>query len=311
MVKKHRELRDWGIGVISTDYDLHNTRVNVINKIASLGFRPIAFDSKLFPVQPNLHSHDACIKAIEVMDIVVLLVDRRYGGLYLGKGPQSITEREFRRALLLKKPIIPCVSKKAFDDRDRSKKAIKDLMDKSGIDRNEAKRRILPTYVDSWRVIDFIDTIQHSKRDQYLVIFSDIRSLIEGIEDRLKGMSPHICRMITEAQVKSIDSYRSTSGLFESIGIVASTDLFIDPPHRIVSGRWSGSKTSRIVESLTKSDLHMVLSGQPGMGKSVTLARGFMRHAKQAIKQKSFRIPFFISLRGRGVWYNTVRHKYC
>lgn len=310
MVRQFRGLRDWGVGIISTDYDLRRARTSVIDKVTRLGFLPVAFDSQCFPVQPNLHSHDACIKAIEAMDIVILLIDRRYGGLYLGKGPQSITEREFRKALLLKKPIIPCVSKKAFDDRGRCKKEVKELVNSCGIDQNEAKRRVRPTYVDNWRVIDFIDTIQHSKRDQFMIIFDDLPMLLRCIEDRLKVTTPHVCQLIAHAQSKSIDSYRSTSDVFSSIGIGASIDLFVEPPHRIVAGSKSHKKTSTLLESMKKDEFHIVLTGQPGMGKSITLARGFRNHANQAVKNKSFRIPFFVSLRGRGIWYHFNFERY-
>jgi len=105
-----------------------------------------------------------------------------------------------------------------------------------------------------------------------------------------------------------MDSFRSTSGLFESIGIVSSTDLFIDPPYRIVSGKRSREKVGTIVENLRQE--HIVISGQPGAGKSITLARGFRKHANRAIREKSFTIPFFVSLRGRGVWYHFNFEKY-
>jgi len=310
MVRQFHGLRDWGVGIISTDYDLRGIRSSVITKVERLGFLPVAFDYKRFPVLPNLHSHDACIKAIEVMDIVILLIDRRYGGLYLGKGPESITQSEFRTALLLKKPIIPCISKKAFDDRGECVKRVRKLVKNYGIDQKEAKRRVSPTYVDSWRVIDFIDTIQHSKRDQFMIIFNDLPMLLRSIEDRLKVMTPHVCHLIAHAQSKTIDSYRSTSDVFSSIGIGASIDLFVEPPHRIIAGPKSHNKVSSIVERLKKENDRIILTGQPGMGKSVTLARSFTKHARQAMRNKSFRIPFFVSLRGRGIWYHFSFERY-
>jgi len=83
--------RTWKAGIISTDYDLHRTRKRVIRHLDALGFEVVAFERPNMRVEPHVHSHEACVRAIEVSDIIVLLVDRRYGGLYLGRGRYSVT----------------------------------------------------------------------------------------------------------------------------------------------------------------------------------------------------------------------------
>ena len=113
-------LKDWRIGVISTDYDLRPTRKAILNDLRSLGFATIAFEQNDFPVQPNLHSHAACLRAVATMDIVVLILDSRYGGLYFGTGGRSITEQEFWDAFERNAVIIPCVSNRLFNDRNES-----------------------------------------------------------------------------------------------------------------------------------------------------------------------------------------------
>ena len=69
--------KSWAVSLISTDLDLHEKRSAVFDRLRDLSFRPVAFEKKDFPVQSKLHSHDVCLKAIETMDIVLLLVDWR------------------------------------------------------------------------------------------------------------------------------------------------------------------------------------------------------------------------------------------
>ena len=96
-------VQDWKIGIISTDYDLIRIRAKLIRLVSSLGFEPIAFELPSMRKEPGVHSHEACVVAIEVSDIIILVIDKRFGGLYLGQGPYSVTEEEFFRAYNLKK----------------------------------------------------------------------------------------------------------------------------------------------------------------------------------------------------------------
>src|SRR5665811_1351582 len=86
-------LQKWRVGILSTDYDLHSIRRSLIRTLSALGFATVAFERSDFPVQPGVHSHEACVRAVSTMDIVVLVLDKRYGGLYLGKARRSVTEK--------------------------------------------------------------------------------------------------------------------------------------------------------------------------------------------------------------------------
>jgi len=297
-------LQNWKIGILSTDYDLHPIRAKVINLVAGLGFEPIAFELPTMRVEPGVHSHEACVLAIETSDIVILIIDRRYGGLYLGKGPYSITEKELLRAYELRKVIIPCISRKAFDDRWVSYRAAQKLMQDEGIDKSEARKRILPRYVDKWEVLDFIERVRKLDRDQYLVIYDNEADLLATIQGRLKGLSRFICGQIVEKQVHWIDSLRSTSGMFESIGVLGDVGFFVDPPFQLLSGVTRKKKAVSLLDSLQQQDTSILVTGDPGIGKSVLLAQAFKRHARRAIRNRSYRLPFFVSLRGVGAWYH-------
>jgi hypothetical protein len=71
-----------------------------------------------FPVDPAVHSHDACLRAIEGCHLFVLLVGWRYGGLYYGS-QQSITWREYDEAVARRIPVVALVLKEVADEATR------------------------------------------------------------------------------------------------------------------------------------------------------------------------------------------------
>ncbi len=297
-------IKDWRIGVISTDYDLRLTRKAILDDLRSLGFATIAFEQNDFPVQPNLHSHAACLRAVATMDIVVLILDKRHGGLYLGTGDKSITEQEFWDAFERKAVIIPCVAKKLFDDRHESKKRVEKLMKDRKISKKKARFEIKPAYADKWELIDFLDRIQDSHRDQFMIFYDNSDELIENIKGRLRAATPHFCRQLLKHQLTWVDSQRSTTGLFESLGHISTSRLYISPPSRINSGFSKKKKPSSVIAEMIDGAGNVLVTGSPGGGKTVELVRAFKRHAKKALKTKEFRLPFYLPLKGKGLWYH-------
>jgi hypothetical protein len=119
--------KPWAVGVISTDYDLRSYRNAVIRELKRSRFSVYAFEEPNFPVDAGIHSHEACRVAMQYADIVVLMLDKRYGGKYLGKRRRSVTQVEYERARELAETrpgafgrvLVPCVSKPLWDDRHR------------------------------------------------------------------------------------------------------------------------------------------------------------------------------------------------
>lgn len=302
--------KSWAVSLISTDLDLHEKRSAVFDRLRDLSFRPVAFEKKDFPVQSKLHSHDVCLKAIETMDIVLLLVDWRYGELYRGVGPKSITEMELDRAMELGKPIISCVAKTAWDARNFAKIDITKVSSSRSLSLTEAKNTFEPIYFKGWAQVDFLDKLQYMDRDQYLIFFESTHDLLLQIENRLSMISIDICRELVYQQIKWLQCQRSTSGLFTSLGGIGASSLHVKPPARI---QWSGRKfrnISQALKSLATQDVTMLVMGGPGMGKSVSLSRAFQQHAQKALREYTFRLPFFVSLRGVGVFYHFQLEKY-
>jgi len=302
-------LEKWKIGVISTAYDLQETRANVIRMLDDLGFEPIAFESPTMPVEPGVHSHDACVKVVELADIIVLLMDRRYGGLYLGKGPESITEKEFEAAYSLRKIIVPCATRELFNARHTVKTSrLSQDQSRNGSGSNRGSKRG-DRVVDD-RTINFLDRVIHKDRDQYLIIYESTDDLLKRLVGRLQGLSRFICSQLIERQTQAVDSMKTVSGLFPAIGDLSACGTAIEPPFRVAFGRTRRRRAIRVIQIAEEESASVLITGKPGTGKSLLLALAFREHARHAVRNCDWTLPFFVRLRGRGIHYHFCVHRY-
>lgn len=69
----------------STAYDLLDIRAKVIDLLTKKGHEVIFHESPTFPAKIDLHSHDQCVLAVEEVNMVVCVLDKRYGGEYRGE----------------------------------------------------------------------------------------------------------------------------------------------------------------------------------------------------------------------------------
>jgi hypothetical protein len=102
-----------------------------------------------FPVEPGVHSQEACLRAIEGCHLYVLLIGWRYGGLYQGTS-QSITWREYDEARRLGIPVIAFVLDEVTDEAIRQADAGRPL------------GRIDPG------IVRFVDAVRKAPRDNWL-----------------------------------------------------------------------------------------------------------------------------------------------
>lgn len=102
-----------------------------------------------FPVDPGLHSAEACLRAIEGCHVHILLVGWRYGGLYRGT-PQSITWREYDEARRLGIPVIAFVLQEVAAEAARA----------------TAAKRSLGTLDPG--IVRFVETIKRQRRDNWV-----------------------------------------------------------------------------------------------------------------------------------------------
>jgi hypothetical protein len=293
----------WKVAVISTDYDLHYLRSTVESTLKELDFEVVAFERPDYPVYPKVHSHKACLLAIQNSDIVVLFVDKRFGGLYLGKGPESITEKEYFEAYELGKIIIPCVNKKAEQERFDLFNVMEQLMERDNISLGEARKKINPGYVENWKVLDFIEEIRKADRDNFSIYFEDPINFKNRLKGRLQGLTRFVCHKIIEAENESVKSVK-TAMFALSLGDVLKKGYFIEPPYKLLSGETSPEKMVSRICDLADKNKRIMIMGRPGIGKSTLLVKSFLSHTEICLEQKSNQIPLYISLRGLGPNYH-------
>jgi len=292
----------WSVAIISTDLDLHYLRDAVESTLKELGFEVIAFEQPDYPVYPNVHSHEACLIALQNCDIVVLIIDKRFGGLYLGNGPESITMKEYRKAYELGKIIIPCISNKAAEEWRTLSHIVKQLVENGNISLGDVREKISPKYVDNWDVLDFIGEIHEADKNNFVVYFDSTGELQNRLKGRLKGLTRFICHKIVKAQMQYVESIKTTTFAL-SIGDVLKRGYFIEPPYELLSGTSLEETVSQICD-LSDKDVKIMIVGEPGIGKSTLLLKSFLTYAEKCLKEKSNRIPFYLSLRGLGPTYH-------
>ncbi len=290
----------WTIGIISTGYDMRDLRATLTAMLSDeMRFRVLAYERPGFPVEPGVHSHEACVQAFHQADIMILIIDKRYGGLYLGYGDVSVTVQEYRTAVEKGKIIIPCVRSEAWQDRHSCFNKLREL-EKNGV--VEPRRQISPTYVDKWEVLDFIEEVRKADKDNFVIIFKDTTDLQSQLKGRLCGLSRHLMSKIVERQSRLVKDIKTTTGMAFSLGDVLSKGYFLEPPYVVKSG-YTGEdeKITELTARLQTEDCCMAILGQPGSGKSTLLGKAFLDNTQQSLEGGSNRLPFYVSLRGRGI----------
>ncbi len=72
------------IFLCSTSYDLIDYRAKILELLTALGHEVIYHERATFPAKINLHSHDQCLYAVDECEMVLCILDKRYGGKYSG-----------------------------------------------------------------------------------------------------------------------------------------------------------------------------------------------------------------------------------
>lgn len=291
-------LSPWTVALLSTGYDLPDIRAALSAAIKELRFDLLAYENPEFPVAPKVHSHEACVLAIDQADIAVLVVDRRYGGMYLGTGDNSVTETEFQTAVRKGKIVIPCIRKNAWDERHNLFRAAQLLRKTKS--RVNLQRELPPKYVESWKVLDFIERIRKADRDNFVIIYDTVVDLKAQLGGRLAGISHWLLLNLVREQMQAVRDIKTTTGLSFSLGDVLQKRYFVEPPFRILSGSTRARKVSEIGRNMRARKKCLGVIGEPGSGKTTILGEIYLDHAKETLKDNSTLVPFFLSLRGRG-----------
>lgn len=296
----------WVFGVLSTDYDLHDYREAIINKLKNKNVCISAFELPDFPVEPDKHSHENCITALKRTNVCILVIDKRFGGIFYDSSENSITMEEYLTAIDDDIPCLVFVNRKAWDERHAYDVDLKSSKKKQV----EFDKKYKCKYVESVDTIHFIDNIHKAydtrKCSNWITFFDGIPDLLENIEGKLKGLSRFWIKQIVNKQRLKLTSRKTSTSLSMSLGDVFDKGYYMEPEYCVESGFFSDSKKvlgSAIVNDLLNSKSVLVY-GEAGYGKTTILAKCFLNHVDHFNKDDGYKIPFYIWLKDKKSSYH-------
>jgi hypothetical protein len=84
---------NWSVLILCTGYGNELLRSFVRETVENLGFDTHVYDSPGYPVDPTMHSHAACVKAISSHDIILALADENEGGEFqIAQAPEAMLQ---------------------------------------------------------------------------------------------------------------------------------------------------------------------------------------------------------------------------
>lgn len=295
----------WVVGILSTDYDLHEYREKIIMLLKNKGVIPSAFENPDFPVAVGVHSHDACLAALERVDAAILFIDKRAGGVYFGTGEDiSITEQEYIEVAKSKKPYFVFVSKGAWNERHVYRTQLK----ASGRSKEEFDADYTCSYVTSISVVHFIDRIQNAfsiyGTSNWIYQFDGIDDLAIAVASKLEGLTQYYCYKIAEQQAEVIRNRKTSTDMMLSLGDVFSRGYYVEPDFSVVSGSLPvvSALNDEIVSTIQSKHSTLVI-GEAGYGKTTILAKSFLTHFDKC-PTTTYDIPFYINLKSMGSNYH-------
>lgn len=318
--------RPWMVSVLSTSYDLKEYREAVISLLKSKQFNVSAYEEPEFPVETDMHSHEACLVALKRADIAIVIIDKRSGGTYYnieqGEDKISITERECLEAIRHGIPIYFFVKQDAYDELRNYKTGYKAFCAAKEFDgqdpivaekyREEYNKIYKCSYVDSIETLLFIDRIQNAYNkygiSNWMFFFSRKEQFLDAVEGKLSGYTRMLIQRLAKSQCKSLLDRHTSTAFGMSLGDVFESDYYIEPPHEIESGRnhvaEGDSLLSDEIKGILQSDNSILIYGEAGYGKTTIVAKCFSEHVKNLEEDPSYTIPLFLSLRNKGNNYH-------
>ena len=288
-------MRRWNIGIISTDYDLKEERGLIaafLEKYSEINV--LAFERPDYPVDPYVHSHDACLNVIDLMDIAFVIINKRYGGLYIGNNSVSITYAEIEKLYKNNKIIIPIINQKTWDERHQFLSAFK-----------RSKETDISTFglgysfhhVDNYRVLELVEKIHKSAHGNFCVFYDSIFELEAKIQGRLRGLTRFFCSSIMHKQVDELRKKKVFLSLNQSLGDMFDKDLYVSPDVMALAGT---APKKALEESLLNDFVQggkTLILGEPGAGKSTLMTKVFLDCIQKS--QQSGIISIYIPLKGK------------
>ncbi|CAK2822212.1 DUF4062 domain-containing protein [Vibrio crassostreae] len=171
--------------VSSTCYDLQEERAQLERFITSYGFQPVLSEYSGVFYNPDIHTHEACIKEVEHCDIFVLLIAGRFGGKLKDGEGESITQAEYNRARELKLPIFS-FAKASINDAQHCYK--KNLSDNGEEFANRITYPAIPKPSDAIPIFKFMDSVHRSDKNNGIETYQSFNDIENHLKKQLAGM---------------------------------------------------------------------------------------------------------------------------
>ncbi|MBD3351045.1 MAG: DUF4062 domain-containing protein, partial [Candidatus Lokiarchaeota archaeon] len=290
--------KKWRVFVSSTDLDLKYARGAIAEKLSELGFETVMFEKGSFVIDSDLNAHESCINSVKTSDIFILILDKRLGSPYLGiEDNPSITQMEYSTALENKIPIIIFVNNRLEQERDFHTNIIKNSNKNISSELLINKLNCAVTsYAESGKLVAFLHSIYQQYSSNFITYFDDLAQLIEGIERRLKALTPTILRILSTTQNTNVKTRATVLGKEYNIGALIKSGF-------LVKQEFFEGESSKIYDfdlskfSQTSSLNFNIVLGLPGTGKSIFMSKLFLDLNDHALNQKTIDMPIYFDLR--------------
>jgi hypothetical protein len=188
--------------ICSTVHDLADARGALVHELSQYpGFTVVASEESGFPIKDSAHQHsyDLCLTQLRFADLVIALIDTRYGGAYEhdGETPISITRKEIRLAHEYGIPVWTFVRTSTWDDRHHFKHYIAQHSPTSGGANDRTQlfalfKKEFGSRVDSHLVFDLIDEITRFEHGNWIFNnFHTAKDVLATVEGQLASSLSH------------------------------------------------------------------------------------------------------------------------
>jgi len=285
----------WRVFVASTDFDLKGARSQTRNLLFTLNFEPVMFENENFIIDSDIHSHETCINSVKTADILILILDKRIGGTFLGKKDNpSITKMEFLTARKNDIPTVVFVNKKLEYERFVKTKEIKNLNpDINEKDLLELLENATTEYAASGKLLAFVEEIRKLETSNFITFYEKESELTELITRRLKALTPTILRKLSNLQKTAIENRSTALGKEFDINTLLNSNYLVET--QILKKGNNLIKESEI--NFDENSKSAFIIGKPGAGKTVFLSKKFIEANKKITEVKSISFPIYFDLR--------------
>jgi hypothetical protein len=161
------------IFLCSTIYDLKDLRNAVEQALRDDGYIVLASESGTIPVDVHKHSYEICLTAAADCDVMVAIVDGRFGGT-MPDGKKSITLTEIETAIEAKKQVLVFVRQSVWDAKEVYKRYMS-----TGQPFKPSK------IVSDERIFELIDTLRRRKTGNWLFQFTTTTDIIRQVRAQI------------------------------------------------------------------------------------------------------------------------------